>query len=213
MGKCAVIYLGHLNPLTRAHESILTYLQKYYKVYVFPVRFLKGCQELNTKSFPFPYEIRKAMIESLFNNNGNAVRVLSDYTFFSPFIKYFPPLVSPYSWRLRNHILRNIEEETFVSYTGDRLERIALMVYGLHPVRAKRLGTSSTAIKEMLYRQAAMENIKEIKNLESSVWHDMVPEKVVDLINNHWGIIQKFANSPDSTVRIMGVKFPKDGLF
>ena len=92
---------------------------------------------------------------------------MPDYTFFSPFIKYFPPIVSPYSWMLRNQILMNIEEETFVSYTGDRIERIALKAYRLHPIRAKRSRNSSTAVKEMLYRQAAMENIEEIKNLDN----------------------------------------------
>lgn len=47
MEKCinkkstAAIFLAHLNPLTLSHEKIIQNLLKNYKVYVFPVRFLK----------------------------------------------------------------------------------------------------------------------------------------------------------------------------
>jgi hypothetical protein len=40
-----------------------------------------------------------------------------------------------------------------------------------------------------------------------------VPEQVATLINENWKIIEKYARSPDYTMRLMGMKFPKEGLF
>src|ERR671932_333391 len=83
--SAAAIYLGHLNPMTKAHESIISMLQQDYHVYVFPVRFIRGDREINTKSFPFPYELRKQMVDSVF---GDSVTVLPNYAFHAPFVKY-----------------------------------------------------------------------------------------------------------------------------
>ena len=212
MGRHAAIYLGHLNPLTTAHENIISFLLRDCKiVYVFPVRFLNDNREINTRSFPFPYSTRKAMIQSVFSNN-NRVIVLPDYAFFSPFIKYVPPLISPYSWLLRRQILRSIKEETFISYSGDRIERIVSNMYRLHPVGAKRLSFSSSSVKEMLYAQVIQESSKERVMPKIAAWQDKVPEKVIDIIKDNWEIIEKFAKSPDLTIRIMGTKFPKYGF-
>jgi hypothetical protein len=208
MERQAIIYLAHINPLTKAHQTIISsFLKKNYGIYIFPVRFLKGEREINTRSFPFPYILRKAMIESVFSHNNN-ISILPDYTFFYPFIKYLPPLISPYSWILRNRILRNIKENDFVAYTGDRTERIGLKLYKLHPTKSKRLEISASDVKEILYHQA----IKGTVN-DGETWHDKVPEKVVGLIKDNWKIIEKYARSPDFTMRIMGMKFPKEGLF
>jgi hypothetical protein len=206
MGRLAAIYLAHLNPMTKAHEYIISLLEKNYNVYVFPVRFLKDGKEINTRSFPFPYKIRRAMVESVFGNDNN-ITVLPDYSFFSPFIKYLPPLISPYSWILRNQIVGNIREEGFITYTGDRLERIVLKVYRLHPTRALRLGISASAVKEMLYRQ-----VLEGKIGTDESYYDKVPKKVINLIEDNWDTIEKFAKSPDLTTRVMGLKFPKEGF-
>src|ERR1041385_68128 len=111
----AALYLAHLNPMTLAHESIISTLKKDYQVYVFPVRFVKDGREINTKSFPFSYELRRSMVKSVF---GNSVSVLPDYTFYAPFFKYLPPLLSLPSWGLRNQIIAQVKEEGFVSYTG-----------------------------------------------------------------------------------------------
>ncbi|HEY6668878.1 MAG TPA: hypothetical protein VI033_06950, partial [Candidatus Nitrosopolaris sp.] len=100
MVKAAAI-LAHINPLTNSHVDIISHFQKDYNIYIFPVRFLKDGKEINTKSFPFPYELRKAMLESVFPKVPN-LTISPDYTFFSPFIKYLPPLISPYSWMLRS---------------------------------------------------------------------------------------------------------------
>ena len=99
------IYLAHLNPLTNAHVDIITELQKSDEVVVMPVRFLVQEKEINSKSFPFSFDIRRKMIESVF---GNSVNVSSNYTFHAPFKKYFPPLISPKSWSLRKEILHDI---------------------------------------------------------------------------------------------------------
>jgi hypothetical protein len=212
MGRLAAIYLAHLNPLTKAHENVLSFLAKDYNVYVFPVRFFKSGKEINTRSFPFSYKIRKAMVESVFSNNNN-ITILPHYTIFSPFIKYLPPLISPYSWMLRNQIVRSVREEKFISYTGDRTERIVLKSYKLHPIRAKRHEISSHAVKELLYHQAIEgRGGLEEGRVEKASWHDKVPEKVIDLIKDNWRIVEEFAKSPDLTLRIMGMKFPKDGF-
>src|SRR6059036_1485789 len=121
--SAAAIYLAHLNPMTRAHESIISTLKKDYHVYVFPVRFIKDGREINTKSFPFSYGVRKLMVESVF---GDSVSVLPDYSFYAPYSKYLPPLLSSRSWELRNQTIAQIKEKKFVSYTGDKAERLML---------------------------------------------------------------------------------------
>ena len=212
MGSHAAVYLGHLNPLTTAHEDIISSLLRDCKnVYVFPVRFLNKNTEINTRSFPFPYHVRKAMIESVFSNSSRVI-VLPDYVFYSPFIKYVPPLISPYSWLLRRQILTSIKEETFVSYSGDRVERIVLSMYRLHPIGGNRLSFSSSSVKEMLYTQVILENTKQRVTPEIFAWQDKVPKGVIDIIKDNWNIIQKFAKSPDLTIRVMGTKFPKNGF-
>jgi hypothetical protein len=67
-------------------------------------------------------------------------------------------------------------------------------------------------VKEMLYTQVTQENSKERLTQEILAWQDKVPKKVVDIIKANWHIIQKFAKSPDLTIRIMGTKFPKNGF-
>ena len=84
------IYLAHLNPLTNAHVDIINELKSEDEVVVMPVRFLIEKKEINSKSFPFSFEIRKKMIEAVF---GNSIRISSNYTFHAPFKKYFPPLI------------------------------------------------------------------------------------------------------------------------
>jgi hypothetical protein len=197
----AAIYLAHLNPMTRAHQSIISALKQDYSVYVFPVRFVKDGREVNTKSFPFSYELRKSMIESVF---GDSVSVLPDYTFYAPFGKYMPPLLSSRSWELRNQIRAQVKEEMFVSYTGDRAERLMLRAYRLNPLKADRLEISASSVKEDLYRQA-------IEGGTDASWRDKVPESVAEIIKKNWDVVDKFARMEDGTVRRAGMKFPKEG--
>jgi hypothetical protein len=197
----AVIYLAHLNPMTNAHKSIISTLKKDHRVYVFPVRFIKDGREVNTRSFPFPYELRKQMVESVFNDS---VTVLPDYTFYAPYNKYMPPFLSSRSWELRNQIITQINEERFVSYTGDKTERIMLKAYRLNPLKADRLEVSASSVKENLYRQV-------VKGDNNEQWRLKVPEVVAEIIKKNWNIVEKFARIEDGTTRVMGMKFPKEG--
>ena len=208
MEKIAALYLAHLNPFTKAHEEIITSLQKNYTVYVFPVRFIKNGIEINTRSFPFTYEIRKSMIRSVFPNEGKVI-VSPNYTFFSPFIKYLPPLFSPYSWKIRDQILNSIKEKKFISYTGDRIERYVLKIYRFNPIKATRLPISASQVKESIYNQA----LNKGENIKDSTWEEKIPSSVVKIIKNNWNIIEKFANEKDETLKVVGVKFPKKGFF
>lgn len=196
----AAIYLAHLNPMTRAHESIISTLKRDYNVYVFPARFVKDGREINTKSFPFSYELRKSMVESVF---PDSVSVLPDYTFYAPYSKYLPPLLSSRSWELRNKIMAQVKEEKFVSYTGDKAERMMLKVYRLNPLKAERLDISASTVKDELYRQA-------VEGGDES-WHTKVPSQVVNVIKQNWDVVDKFAKMEDRTTRVMGMKFPKEG--
>jgi hypothetical protein len=201
MSSTAAIYLAHLNPMTKAHESIISTLKENYRVYVYPVRFLKDGREINTKSFPFSFELRKAMVESVF---GDSVVMLPDYTFYAPFVKYLPPLISSRSWGLRNQIIAQIKEGRFVSYTGDKAERLMLKVYRFNPLNAARLEIPASSVKEKLYRQAT-------KGIGDNEWRNKVPAPVVEIIKRNWDVVDKFARMEDNTMRVMGMKFPKEG--
>jgi nicotinic acid mononucleotide adenylyltransferase len=234
--KIAALYLAHLNPVTNSHEKIISQLSKDYHVYVFPVVFLKKGREVNTRTFPFPYELRKKMLLSLFNGHDN-IEILPNYRFISPFIKYLPPILSPYSWSLRRGILRDVVEDRFISYTGDKAERIALRFYNLHPIKAKRLEISSSNIKELLYREALeylrkdeftrnvknglnhsnhnhhkIQNADQVSESSKESWQKMVPKNVVNIIMENWKIVEKYAHSADKTIKIFGMKIPEEGL-
>ncbi len=215
MERVAAIYLAHMNPFTNTHRHIISLLlEKDYNVYIYPVRFLKKSKEINTRSFPFPYYIRKAMVESVFGNN-KSVNVSPDYSLVSPFLRYLPPLISPYSWILRNQILRNVREERFITYTGDVAQRIALSVFRLNPIKARRLAGSASVVKNMLYDQVITEssNGSHVKQRRSHQdWREKVPDGVADLIEEHWQIVENFARSSDCTLRVIGMKIPKDGF-
>ena len=193
-----VIYLAHLNPVTNAHVEIIEEQKKENKVIVMPVRFLKGEKEINSKSFPFNFETRKKMIESVF---GDSVTVSSNYTFFAPFKKYFPPLISPKSWSLRKQILQEIEDDYF-TYTGDKAEGLMLKLYRLNPKVGTRKSISATSVKNEMY--AATQGDK-------SSWEKFVPSSVAKIINENWETVKKFASEEDMTTRVAGMKFPKEG--
>lgn len=237
MENIAALYLAHLNPVTNAHEKIISLLAKDYHVYVFPVVFLKEGREINTRTFPFSYELRKKMLLSLFDYHDN-VEILPNYKFVSPFIKYLPPILSPYSWSMRSKILHDVLEDRFISYTGDAAERIALRFYNLHPIKAKRLEISSSNVKGLLYREALgkLGKVEINRNIENALdhsdgnnnqnyhrdqdienglresWEKMVPKTVFHIITENWNIVEKFAQSVDKTIKIFGMKFPTEGI-
>ena len=193
------IYLAHLNPLTNAHVEIIDELKKEDKVVVMPVVFLDNNTEINSKSFPFSYEIRKKMLTAIF---GNTITVSSNYTFYAPFYRYFPPILSPYSWKLRSQILDGIDDD-YYTYTGDKTEGLMLKAYRLNPRVGTRKAISASSVKDKLYDSV---------NGKQTDWQKDVPKQVAQIIEENWSIVEKYANSQDMTTRIAGMKFPKAGL-
>jgi hypothetical protein len=193
------LYLAHLNPVTNAHIEIITELKKQADIVkVMPVVFKDDGREINSKSFPFNFETRKKMLESIF---GNSIKITDDYAFIAPFKKYLPPLVRRKSWKLRKQILEGVEGDYF-SYTGDKAEGYMLKMYRLRPKIGERKALSATSVKEKLY-DAALE--------KNSTWKEDVPEEIVKIIEDEWETVKKFANEEDQTTRIVGMKFPKEG--
>ena len=192
------IYLAHLNPLTNAHVDIIKELEKTDEVVIMPVRFLVQEKEINSKSFPFSFEVRKKMIESVF---GDSVKISSNYTFHAPFKKYFPPLISPKSWSLRKEILNDIQDD-YYTYTGDKAEGLMLKLYRLKPKVGTRRELSASSVKNDMYTAAS--------GTESN-WEKDVPEQVSEIIKDNWDIVTNFATSEDHTMRVAGMKFPKEG--
>ena len=192
------IYLAHLNPVTNAHSEIIRDLTKNDQVVVMPVRFLIDGNEVNSKSFPFTFELRKQMLESVF---GDSITVSSNYTFHAPFKKYFPPLVSRGSWELRKEILSQIEGD-YYTYTGDKAEGLMLKIYRLKPKVGQRKKLSATSVKNDMY-----DSVSGNKN----DWEKQVPKSVAEIINKNWNIVEKFASSEDNTMRVLGMKFPREG--
>ena len=192
------IYLAHLNPVTNAHSEIIKDLTKSDEVVVMPVRFLIDGNEVNSKSFPFTFELRKQMLESVF---GDSITVSSNYTFHAPFKKYFPPLVSRGSWELRKEILSEIEGD-YYTYTGDKAEGLMLKIYRLKPKVGQRKKLSATSVKNDMY-----DSVSGNKN----DWEKQVPASVSEIIRENWNVVEEFASSEDNTMRILGMKFPREG--
>ena len=193
------LYLAHLNPVTNAHVEIISELKKEADIVkVMPVVFRDDDREINSKSFPFNFEIRKKMLISVF---GDSIQITDDYAFFSPFKKYLPPLLRRKSWKLRKQILRGVEGDYF-SYTGDKAEGSMLKMYRLKPKLGERKPLSASSVKEKLFDAALG---------KESTWKEDVPESIAKIIEEDWKTIEKFANEEDKTRRVVGMKFPKEG--
>ena len=194
-----ILYLAHLNPLTNAHIEIINQLKKEAKIVkVMPVIFKLGQKEVTSKSFPFNFEIRKKMIESVF---GDSVLITEDYTFDAPFKKYLPPLLSLKSWKLRKKILAGVKGD-YYSYTGDKAEGYMLKLYRLKPRVGERRSLSAASVKEKMY-----DSVKD-KKLD---WKEDVPEGVGKIIEDNWDVIEKYSKLEDKTRRVLGMKFPIEG--
>jgi hypothetical protein len=193
------LYLAHLNPVTNAHVEIIKELKKEADVVkVMPVIFKYDEREVNSKSFPFNFETRKKMLESIF---GDSIKITDDYAFLAPFKKYLPPLIRRKSWKLRKQILNGIEGDYF-SYTGDKAEGYMLKMYGLKPRIGERKSLSAASVKEKLYDAA--------QGKESS-WKEDVPEEIIKIIEDEWKTVEKYSSGEDMTTRVVGMKFPKEG--
>jgi len=194
------IYLAHSNPVTKAHVEIIEDLKNGNHVRVLPVTFMLNGKEINSRSFPFSYELRKKMLQAIFSDS---ISVLPNYTFYAPFAKYMPPLISPYSWKIKKQILDDIKSDYF-TYTGDKAEGFVLNLYGLNPKVGKRKETSASAVRQKMF-EAAMG--------KDTGWEKYVKPEVVKIIHENWDIVKKFANAEDLTYRILGMKFPSKGFW
>jgi hypothetical protein len=209
--QSAAIFLAHINPLTLSHEKIIKSLLENYKVYIFPVRFLKNEIEVNTRSFPFSFNIRKQMILESFNYNKDIV-ILDKYTFISPYLRYFPPFISLSFQKLKKDIVSSIQESSFITYTGDRAERLLLKLFGFNPIQANRQIISSTNVKNLLYESAlSCKALSQSTDIDTQ-WNNYVSPKVSNIIRDNWNTIDHFSSSDDETVRVLGMKFPRDGF-
>ena len=192
--------MAHLNPVTNAHTQIIRDLAgRADRVKVMPVVFRDGDSELNSRSFPFGFEIRKRMLQAAVDDER--VDVSDDYVFEAPFKGYMPPLLSRKSWSLRRRILRGVEDDYF-SYTGDGAEGLMLRLYRLRPQVGKRRPLSAASVKARLYEAARG---------GPDAWREDVPEGVARIIDGEWSTVTGFAGSPDDTMRVCGMKFPKSG--
>ena len=193
------LYLAHLNPVTNAHVEIIKELKKEADIVkVMPVIFKYDDREVNSKSFPFNFETRKKMLESIF---GDSIKITDDYAFLAPFKKYLPPLIRRKSWKLRKQILKGVEGDYF-SYTGDKAEGYMLKMYRLKPKIGERKSLSAASVKEKLYDAAQEKN---------SSWKEDVPEEIVKIIEDEWETVKKYSSVEDMTTRVVGMKFPKEG--
>ena len=142
------LYLAHLNPVTNAHVEIIKELKKNADIVkVMPVIFKYDDREVNSKSFPFNFETRKKMLESIF---GDSIKITDDYAFLAPFKKYLPPLVRRKSWKLRKQILNGVEGDYF-SYTGDKAEGYMLKMYRLKPKIGERKSLSAASVLSLIH--------------------------------------------------------------
>ena len=193
------LYLAHLNPVTNAHVEIIKELKKEADIVkVMPVIFKYDNREVNSKSFPFNFETRKKMLESIF---GDSIKITDDYAFLAPFKKYLPPLVRRKSWKLRKQILNGVEGDYF-SYTGDKAEGYMLKMYRLKPKIGERKSLSAASVKEKLY-DAVLE--------KNSNWKEDVPKEIIKIIEDEWETVEKYSSGEDMTTRVVGMKFPKEG--
>ena len=194
------IYLAHLNPVTNAHVEIIKELKKENHVRVMPVVFINKGKEINSRSFPFRFELRKKMLQAVFNDS---VSVLSNYTFYAPFVKYVPPILSPFSWKIKKQILSGLQDDYF-TYTGDKAEGFVLRLYGLNPKTGMRKLISASYVKEKMFEAALGKDTD---------WENYVPPEVVKIIHENWNVVKKYSTAEDLTYRILGMKFPSDGFW
>ncbi len=194
-----ILYLAHLNPLTNAHIEIINQLKQDADIVkVMPVIFKLGDKEVTSKSFPFNFEVRKNMIESVF---GDSILITDDYTFEAPFKKYLPPLLSLKSWKLRKKILKGVKGE-YSSYTGDKAEGYMLKLYRLKPKVGERRSLSAASVKEKMYDTVLG---------KKSDWKVDVPEVVGKIIEKNWNVVERYSKLEDNTKRVLGMKFPLEG--
>jgi len=204
----SIMWLAHVNPVTKAHEEIIMEKMQEGDVYVFPVIFRKkDGREVNARSLPFSFEIRREMLRSIFDDK---IRVLDVYTFQEPYKGYqgktiagIPIGFSRKAMQLRDNILSCVPEPR-KSYTGNYSEYLLMKKFGLNPERGKRKTIAGTNVRELMYEEALKQSTEED-------WRNLVPASVVEIIEKNWSIVEHFASMEDQTIKRFGMKIPIDG--
>jgi len=203
----SIMWLAHVNPVTKAHEEIIKEKMQEGDVYVFPVIFRKkDGKEVNAQSLPFSFEVRKEMLRTIFQDK---IHVLDAYTFHEPYKAYegrtiagIPIGLSDKAAQLRDSILSCVPEPR-KSYTGNYSEYLLLKKFGLNPERGKRKAISGTNVRELMYKEALKQNPED--------WRKLVPPSIVKIIEKNWDVVKYFANKEDGTIKKFGMKIPVDG--
>ena len=97
--------------------------------------------------------------------------------------------------------LSNIEGD-YYTYTGDKAEGLMLRLYRLKPKIGQRKELSATSVKNDMYK-AALD--------KKNDWEKQVPTQVAKIISKNWNVVEKFASLEDNTMRVLGMKFPREG--
>ncbi len=203
----SIMWLAHVNPVTRSHEEIIREKMLEGGVYVFPVIFRrKDGVEVNTRSLPFSFEARREMLRSVF---GDRIHILDTYTFSQPYKDYegrtiagIPVGFSEKARELRDRIIAQVPEPR-KSYTGNYSEYLLLKKFGLNPERGQRKAVSATYVRELMY--------KEVLGRAPEDWRKFVPPGVAAVIEGNWSVVEHFARLKDETIRKFGMKIPIDG--
>ena len=77
-----------------------------------------------------------------------------------------------------------------------------LKIYRLKPRVGQRKELSATSVKNEMYKSALEKN---------GEWENQVPKSVAEIIKKNWHIVEGFASSEDKTMRVLGMKFPREG--
>ena len=90
----------------------------------------------------------------------------------------------------------------YYTYTGAKAEGLMLKLYRLKPKIGIRKELSASSVKNDIYDAAS--------GMKSN-WEKNVPKQVSEIIKNDWDTVTNFASSEDHTMRIAGMKFPREG--
>ncbi len=77
-----------------------------------------------------------------------------------------------------------------------------LKIYRLKPRVGQRKELSATSVKNEMYKAALGDN---------GEWENQVPESVAEIIKKNWSVVKEFASAEDKTMRVLGMKFPREG--
>jgi hypothetical protein len=71
----------------------------------------------------------------------------------------------------------------------------------------------------LIYEEALGKHISENSSMRPpqtgdgmSSWKNLVSDHVASVITQNWNMVEKFSKMKDCTVKIMGMKFPTEGI-